>query len=177
MKGDNKVTEMIYALGLLMRISLAGENYLVPLEEELRHVELYVKLVDFRFRGRIHMHMEIPEELKKEKIVKLTLQPLIENAIEHGMARKRSQGDIWIKGEKIGNQNYIHVIDNGDGMSEEKLVALQELLQETAIGSGKHIGLRNVNQRLQLVFGEEFGLTVKQTDEGGMCVTVCYKTL
>ena len=176
-KGDNKVTEMIYALGLLMRISLAGENYLVPLEEELRHVELYVKLVDFRFRGRIRMHMEIPKELKQEKIVKLTLQPLIENAIEHGLARKRSQGDIWVKAEKIGSQNYIHVIDNGDGISEEKLAALQELLQESSIGSGRHIGLRNVNQRLKLVFGEEFGLTVKQMDEGGMCVTVCYKTI
>lgn len=176
-KGDNKVTEMIYALALLMRISLASENYLVPLEEELKHVELYVKLVDFRFRGRIRMHMEIPKELKQEKIVKLTLQPLIENAIEHGLARKRSQGDIWVKAEKIGNQNYIHVIDNGDGISEEKLVALQELLQESAIGSGRHIGLRNVNQRLKLVFGEEFGLTVRRAEEGGLCVTVCYKVV
>ena len=176
-KGDNKVTEMIYALALLMRISLASENYLVPLEEELKHVELYVKLVDFRFRGRIRMHMEIPEELKQEKIVKLTLQPLIENAIEHGLARKRSQGDIWVKAEKIGNQNYIHVIDNGDGISEEKLVELQELLQESAIGNGRHIGLRNVNQRLKLVFGEEFGLTVRRAEEGGLCVTVCYKVV
>ena len=176
-KGDNKVTEMIYALALLMRISLSSENYLVPLEEELKHVELYVKLVDFRFRGRIRMHMEIPEELKQEKIVKLTLQPLIENAIEHGLARKRSQGDIWIKAEKIGSQNYIHVIDNGDGISEKKLVALQELLQESAIGNGRHIGLRNVNQRLKLVFGEEFGLTIHRAEEGGLCVTVCYKVV
>lgn len=174
MKGESAVTEMIYSLGLLMRISLAGENYLVPLEEELRHVELYVKLVEFRFRGRIHMHMEIPEELKAEKIVKLTLQPLIENSIEHGLARRRSRGDIWIKGEKNGEKNYIHVIDNGEGLSPEKLVQLQESLQEPVIGSGRHIGLRNVNQRLKLVFGEEFGLKVTGNEGGGLCVTVCY---
>ncbi len=177
MKGDNKVTEMIYSLGLLMRISLAGENYLVPLEEELEHVELYVKLMDFRFRGRIRMHMEIPEELKSEKIVKLTLQPLIENAIQHGLAHKRSQADIWIKGEKDSDKNYIHVIDNGKGISEEKLLSLQESLKEAVIGSGKHIGLRNVNQRLKLVFGEEYGLTIKRAEGGGLCVTICYKTV
>ena len=177
MEGDNKVTEMIYALGMMMRISLAGENYLVPLEEELKHVELYVKLVDFRFRGHISMHMDIPEELKQKKIVKLTLQPLIENAIQHGLVRKRSQGDIWIKGEKDGDKNYIHVIDNGKGVSEDKLLKLQTQLEEAVIGSGQHIGLRNVNQRLKLVFGEEYGLAIKRAEEGGMCVTICYKTV
>ena len=133
MKGENKVTEMIYSLGMLMRISLSGENYLVPLEEELKHVELYVKLVDFRFRGRIAMHIEIPEELKQEKIVKLTLQPLIENAIEHGLAKRRNDGRIWIKGERQEDKIYIHVIDNGDGISEEELAKLQEQLDKSPI--------------------------------------------
>lgn len=177
MKGDNKVTDMIYSLGLLMRISLSGENYLVPLKEELEHVELYVKLVDFRFRGRIRMHMEIPKELENEMIVKLTLQPLIENAIQHGLAHKRSQADIWIKGEKDGDKNYIHVIDNGKGVSDDKLTKLQNQLEEAVIGSGKHIGLRNVNQRLKLVFGEEYGLNIERAKEGGLCVTICYKTV
>lgn len=173
--GDNKVTEMIYTLGTMMRISLAGEKYLVPLEEELDHVELYVKLVGFRFRDRIAMHIDIPEELKRKKIVKLTLQPLIENAVQHGLARKRSQGDIWIKGEMDGDRYYIHVIDNGDGVSRERLFRLQEQLKENAINSSRHIGLRNVDQRLKLVFGEEGGLTIKRAKEGGLCVTICYK--
>lgn len=177
MTGENKVTEMIYALGSLMRISLSGENYLVPLEEELRHVELYVKLVDFRFRGRIKMHIEIPEELKREKIVKLILQPLVENAIEHGLAKRRNDGNIWIKGERQGEKIYIHVIDNGDGISEDELIKLQKQLEESSINSGRHIGLRNVNQRLKLVFGEECGLKVNGTLGEGLCVTVCYKSV
>lgn len=177
MKGNNKVTDMIFSLGQLMRISLSGENYLVPLEEELEHVKLYVELVDFRFRGRISMHIDLPEELRSEKIVKLTLQPLIENAIEHGLAKRRTKGVIWIRGEKNGDMNYIHVTDNGEGVSEEKLRLLQEQLNDSAINSSKHIGLRNVNQRLKLVFGDDFGLEVKRTYEGGLCVTICYKTI
>ena len=175
MKGENKVTEMIYSLGMLMRISLSGENYLVPLEEELKHVELYVKLVDFRFRGRIKMLIEIPEDLKREKIVKLTLQPLIENAIEHGLAKKRTDGNIWIRGECQNDKIYIYVIDNGNGVSEEMLVKLRKQLEESAINGSRHIGLRNVNQRLKLVFGEECGLRLSNVQEGGLCVTVCYK--
>lgn len=177
MKGENKVTEMIYALGSLMRISLSGENYLVPLEEELKHVELYVKLVDFRFRGRIAMHIEIPEELKREKIVKLTLQPLIENAIEHGLAKRRNNGNIWIRGERQEEKIYIHVIDNGDGVSEEELIRLQKQLEDSSINSGRHIGLRNVNQRLKLVFGDGCGLRLSSVPISGLCVTVCYKIL
>lgn len=177
MKGENQITEMIYSLGLLMRISLAGENYLVPLEEEIKHAELYVKLVDFRFRGRVRMHMEIPEELKQEKIVKLTLQPLIENAIEHGLAHKRTEGDIWITGEKKDGKNYLYVIDNGQGASDDRIAMLQESLKENAIGSSIHIGLRNVNQRLKLVFGEEYGLSIDRADRGGLQVSICYKTV
>lgn len=177
MNGDNKVTETIYTLGRLMRISLAGENYLVPIEEELEHVRLYVKLMDFRFRKRICMHVEIPEVLYKEKIVKLTLQPLIENAIEHGLARTRSQGDIWLKGEMRGDHIYLYVVDNGEGISQDLLEKLREELGVSSIKSSVHIGLRNVNQRLKLVFGEECGLNVETLEGGGACVMVHLKKI
>ena len=177
MNGNNQITEMIYTLGRLMRISLSGENYLVSLEEELEHVNLYVKLVDFRFKDRIRLYIDVPGDLKKEKIVKLTLQPLIENAIEHGLGRKRADGVICIKGEKLGDANFLYVTDNGDGISEATLTRLREQMEESAIQAGGHIGLRNVNQRLKLVFGEEYGLSVDKVDEGGFCVTIRYKTI
>lgn len=176
-KQDNKVTEAIYTLGRLMRISLSGENYLVPIQEELEHVKLYVELMEFRFRGRIQMQVEIPKELYGERIVKLTLQPLIENAIEHGLGRRRSQGNIWIKGELEGDDIFLHVIDNGEGVSEGRLKELQERLKVSAISDSRHIGLRNVNQRLKLVFGEEYGLSVSRAKEGGMRVTVRFKKI
>lgn len=177
MNGDNQITEMIYTLGKLMRISLSNENYLVPLKEELEHVKLYVKLVEFRYHGRVCLHQEIPEELQEERIIKLTLQPLIENAIQHGLAGKRSGGNIWLKGEKKGKDNYIYVVDNGTGITEEILEKLREQLKDSAITGSRHIGMRNVDQRLKLVFGEGYGLTVSASKEGGMCVTVRFRTL
>ena len=177
MNGDNQITEMIYTLGKLMRISLSNENYLVPLKEELEHVKLYVKLVEFRYHGRVCLHQEIPEELQEERIIKLTLQPLIENAIQHDLAGKRSGGNIWLKGEKKGKDNYIYVVDNGTGVTEEMLEKLREQLKDSAITGSRHIGMRNVDQRLKLVFGEGYGLTVGASKEGGMCVTVRFQTL
>lgn len=177
MDGDNEITDMTYTLGQLMRISLSNENYLVPLGEELEHVKLYVKLVEFRFHGRVCLHQEIPESLKEERVIKLTLQPLIENAIQHGLGRRRSGGNIWLRGEKKGKDNYIYVIDNGDGISEEELQRIRARLKDSAITGSRHIGMRNVDQRLKLVFGEEYGLSVSRSQEGGLCVTVRFRTL
>ena len=177
---ENKVTESIFTLGRLMRISLSGENYMVSLEEELEHVKLYVKLmelVDPDFRKRIHFHVEIPEELKKERIVKLTLQPLIENSLSHGLSRKRNGGNIWIRGEKSGEKNTLTIIDDGSGMDPKELESLREKLKESAIGGSRHIGLQNVNQRLKLVFGDEYGLLVEQTQNGGLTVTACFRSI
>ena len=177
MGGDNQVTDMVCALGSLMRISLASENYLVPIEEEVEHVKLYVKLMDFRFQGRIRMHIDIPEELHRERIVKLTLQPLIENAIDHGLARKRNGGSIWIKGEARGNEILLYVIDDGKGISDEQMRKLQEKLKVSTINDSRHIGVRNVNQRLKLVFGEEYGLSISRAEGGGTQACVYFKKL
>ncbi|NJP41248.1 histidine kinase [Oscillospiraceae bacterium HV4-5-C5C] len=175
--GDNKVTEMICTLGKLIRISLSNENYLVPLHEELEHVNLYVKLVDFRFHGRVTLHQEIPPEMGGERIVKLTLQPLIENAIQHGLTHKRSGGEIWLRGERRGSDNYLYVTDNGEGLAPEKLEELTERLRESSVSGGSHIGLRNVNQRLKLIFGEEYGLSLSRAEEGGLHVAVRFRSL
>ena len=175
MNGDNPVTDMIYTLGQLMRISLSNETYLVPLSEELEHVKLYVKLVEFRFHGRVSLQQEIPDELGKERIVKLTLQPLIENAVQHGLAHKRSGGKIWLRGEKKGKETYLYVIDNGEGVDEEELAQLQERLHDSAVIQSRHIGMRNVDQRLKLVFGEDCGLSLSHSEEGGLCVTVHFR--
>ena len=177
LEGDNKVTEMICTLGKLIRISLSNENYLVPLHEELEHVNLYVKLVDFRFHGRVTLHQEIPPEMGDERIVKLTLQPLIENAIQHGLTHRRSGGEIWLRGERRGSDNYLYVTDNGEGLAPEKLEELTERLRESSVSGGSHIGLRNVNQRLKLIFGEEYGLSLSRAEEGGLCVAVRFRSL
>ena len=174
---ENKVTKMVYTLGRLMRISLAAENYLVPIEEELEHVKLYVELMEFRFRGHIRMHIDIPEEMYQERIVKLTLQPLIENAIDHGLTKKRNQGNIWIKGECREDELFLYVIDDGNGISDEQMEKLQKKLKVSTISDSRHIGMRNVNQRIKLVFGEDYGLSVSCEEGGGTQVCVHFKRI
>ena len=178
MGGETKVTEAIYTLGKLMRISLSGKNYLVPLSEELEHVSIYIHLMELiepEFRKRVHLHMDIPEEMKKERIIKLALQPIIENALEHGLSGKRREGNIWIKGTIKDNKNYLSIMDDGMGVTEEQLDSLRNSLKESAIVSNRHIGLKNVNQRLKLVFGEECGLRVEQKEY--FTVTIVFDTL
>lgn len=123
-----------------------------------------MELIEPEFRKRVHLHMDIPEEMKKERIVKLALQPIIENALEHGLSGKRRAGNIWIQGTIKDNKNYLSIMDDGTGVTEEQLEALRNSLKESAIVSNRHIGLKNVNQRLKLVFGEECGLRVEQNE-------------
>lgn len=175
--GNNQATEMIYALGKLMRISLSGDKYFVTLAEELEHVKLYTKLLDFRFRNRIRLYIEIPEEMLQEKVPKLTLQPLIENAVQHGFEDKNKKGSIWIRGERKGKQSKIYVIDNGKGMSEQDMCIMQEQLNLSSMKVSNHVGLRNVNQRLQLIYGEAGGLELIKPKEEGFCVAICYTSL
>lgn len=177
MGGDNQVTDMIYTLSKMMRLSLSNESYLVPLSEELEHVRQYVALIDFRFQGRVTLHMEIPDEMINTRIVKLTLQPLIENAIQHGLAHMRSGGEIWICGEETEGEYYLHVSDNGMGVNAAEMEALKKQLNDSAITGNGHIGIRNVDQRMKLIFGEEYGLTLSMAPEGGLCVTLHYKII
>ncbi len=175
--GGNQVTDMIFTLGKLMRISLSSENYLVPLSEELEHVKLYMKLLEFRFHGKISMYQQIPEIMQDVRILKLTLQPLIENAVQHGQLRKQKEGKIWVKGEIKGKDMYIHVIDNGVGITEEAKADLLKQMSSSAITSSKHIAMRNVDQRIKLVFGEEYGISITTPEDGGTCITIHFRTM
>ena len=105
------------------------------------------------------------------------MQPLVENAVEHGFKDKRENGEIWIKGEIRGKKRYIYVTDNGKGMTEQEYQRLQLQMKESAIIGNRHLGLRNVNQRLKLIYGEEYGLSISKPSNGGFCVIVCYTLL
>ena len=175
---ENMVTEMIYALGKLMRISLSKKTFLVKLSEEIEHIKLYIQLLDFRYRGEVKVHLANLEEQYEEKIIKLTLQPLVENAVQHGILKKeRMQGNIWIRGEKRGMDNYICVIDDGEQVDDARLGRVRKMLKDDSLDCVEHIGLKNVEQRIRNLYGEDCGLEVSKAKEGGMCVTVHYKTL
>jgi two-component system sensor histidine kinase YesM len=169
---SNDVSETVGTLSQLIQLSLDMDNRLVPLRIEVEHANLYLRMMDIRYKGMIRVTWDIPEELLNIQVVKLCLQPLLENTIIHGIHPNRKKGEITIAGTITGGLVVIHVSDNGVGMNGELLDALNATLQQNSMRHAEHIGLKNVNQRIQLTFGEAFGLSLASKPGEGTTVIV-----
>lgn len=186
--GLDSVAEMTEALATFFRYTISHLDRLVTLEEELENVENYYYIQQFRFGKKLHLLMEYEhdEDISKPEILnfclpKLTLQPIIENAIFHGIEKNIKAGTIRIHVSVTKHRLYIRVSDNGAGMEEEKLLRLNEKLcrlnlenqnKENEQSRGG-IALINVNNRLKLLFGEDYGLYVYSNVGSGTDVEVC----
>lgn len=168
----NEISSAIFTLGRMLRCSLTGDSPLVSVAQEMDHVALYAKVMDFRYSGQIRVRFSIPDAVMQLQIVKLTLQPLIENAIVHGLNARHYEGNIWVSCAIEDGDLVIRVDDDGVGMDEPALAALRARVAEPVKPGMHHIGLRNVNQRLKLVFGDAYGLTIDHSPRGGLRVTV-----
>ena len=153
-----------------MRIGLSRGSYLVGISEEMEHAKLYTRIIEARYEGTIHVRWDIDEEIFLYKTVRLTLQPLIENAVSHGLKPKRYKGNIVIRGGMVEEFVYLVVEDDGIGMENAQCVALNHELMENYDGKSEHIGIRNVNQRIKILFGEEYGISLRAKEDGGMIV-------
>lgn len=171
-KGDNEVSHMVSLLSELMRLSMSGDGHLVPLRQEIEHAGKYLDILRHRYRDKIQVHWNLPEPLLECKIVQLTLQPLIENAVRHGMKPKRHTGNIWIEAKSIGSNLIIEVRDDGAGIPPDVVERLNRDLHEEATLTGQHIGLRNVNHRIRLIFGSNYGVTIASDGQTGTTVTI-----
>lgn len=148
----------------LMRVSLTGDNYLAPLSEELEHIRLFMTLIAFRYKNRVQIEISVPPEMLDVCVPKLSLQPLIENAVNHGLRPLHYRGRIGVEGEINGETARIIVWDDGVGLDEREVERLNRLLERDAIGAAQHIGLSNVNQRFKLIFGGDAGVSVQSQD-------------
>ena len=165
--GSKKVAEIAQTLSYFFRYSISGKSDLVTLKEELDNVKSYVAIQQFRFGERFscEIKLEAEEEVLTETILpKLTLQPIVENSIVHGFSQITSGGMLKILIRRLGQHISITVSDNGEGMEEERLERFKEHLlgREDVEDGGPHtgIGMPNVNRRLKLFFGEEYGIAV-----------------
>ena len=141
--------------------------------QEIRHAESYMNIQQVRYKNTFTVSYEIPEEIKDLCTVKLILQPILENAIYYGVQSMDGDGEILVRGSRVGDDVYLDVIDNGLGMPEEQVerllkgTSLQE--EENAARHGNGVGLYNVHTRIQLRFGQEYGLLIQsEPDEGTM---------
>lgn len=166
--GINDIAAMSKALSLLFRYSIS-ERVLVTIKEELQHLENYISIQNFRYENKFELLYSIPPELMNYKVLKLTLQPLIENSIKHGLEMKLGKGAIRIEILVLDNNIKIQISDNGLGIPSKKLEELNKALynQKFQTGtdgdhSGTGIGVMNVNSRIKLYFGEQYGLKFRE---------------
>ena len=164
---DRETSVFLEKVSGMYRLSLSRGADIIPLRQELEHIHLYLDLMPYRTRQVIHYHEEVPEEIIDTPVIKLLLQPLVENAIEHGIRQREGEGLIEITACKRGNTIEIRVNDNGIGLSEE-------LLSELNAGGSSGYGLENVRSRLRLQYGEAFAFCFENRQPAGLCVIVSF---
>jgi len=164
-----EAVEMVANLSSFFRHSLSRGQDLITLEEEERHVRSYLQIQHVRYKDILSYELDIDPALSKAIIPKLSLQPLVENALYHGIKLRRSMGLIRIKGWRERDCVILQVIDNGVGMSKERLLELNRAIEDS-----RHLGFgfSAVNQRLQLQFGKEYGLHIESEQGAGSTVTI-----
>jgi len=172
--GDKETSHIVKQLGYLMRRNLEVSSSDVPLNSEFEMVQSYLEIQKFRFGNRLSYDIFMDPLTKLINIPPLSVQPLVENALVHGLRNKEQDGFVSLKSSIIDHELLIEVIDNGQGISGEKLKEIKERLNDLNDNDGRHIGLSNVHQRLRLSFGENYGLQIESVPN---CGTRVYFTI
>jgi len=150
---------LISSLSDFYKLSLSNGEDFISVRNEIEHVSAYVRIQNMRFRDKIDLRVDVPEELMDYRTLKLLLQPLVENAILHGIMEKITQtGTIWIRGKMDGDTIELIVEDDGIGMDDDTVRGILDGTLKKKIGG---YGMRNIHNRLELIFGYPFGLTVE----------------
>jgi two-component system sensor histidine kinase YesM len=167
---EPSIVDGITTLGNMLRSIYKENSLFTPLQEELNYLENYLKIMNIRFGEGVAVHFEIPEELLAHKIIRFILQPIVENAFEHGMSSISYMGSITIFAEQHGEDLFITVADNGRGMKEERLDEIRSLLKmNLSTNSSTHggVGLSNVSRRIKMQYGVDYGLSIlSEVDKG-----------
>lgn len=178
-KDDQETAEMIDGLSGQLKYLIGGARDMVTLQAELDSVRNYLKIIKIRYENRFSLEVDVPEELLELKVPQLILQPVVENAVKHGLKPKEEgEGVVAIQGMKSEDRLEITVMDNGIGMTEEKMADVQQLLdsQDTvkhAKSKRASIGLKNVYDRIKLIFGDAYSMEISSFE--GIGTIVKYK--
>lgn len=168
-----KAEDSLMALAKLLKRTFSDYRKLIPVEEEMKSLEHYLILMENRYQGTFVWKIQMEDEAKDCLIPRLSIQPLVENAISHGFSQKEGIGHIIIRAERKHEDLTISVCDDGEGADLEKI---HRLLKEPSTvgqkGQVSGIGIRNVQERIQMFFGESYGLSANSLDDGGTCFNV-----
>ncbi|MBN2655953.1 MAG: sensor histidine kinase [Spirochaetales bacterium] len=175
--GQNReVVKMTSALSKLFRISISKGQEIIPIRDEIAHVQSYLTIQGMRYQDKFSYLIDIDPDLHEYPILKITLQPLVENAIYHGIKESEGRGFIHISGQAGDDDIMIKVKDNGKGMTAEELEELVSGIETAPENrpklSRQGMGLRNVHQRIRLYFGTGYGLSCESSLSSGTVITV-----
>lgn len=175
---DKQVIMMVSALSDFFRTTLSKGRDIITVEEERSHIESYLKIQQFRYQDILQYEIDIPREMYPYHVKKLMLQPLVENALYHGIKNKRGMGNILVKGWKEEEKLFFSVEDNGIGMTKERLDTVRREILRPHSGEEEPagFGLYNVAQRLQLNYGSAYALHVESEYQKGTRVLLCIPT-
>ena len=170
----HEIVKLVSALTRLFRISLSRGREIISLSDEIDHVRSYLYIQKVRYEDKLHYAIDVPESLLNLRVNKLILQPLVENAIYHGIKQKRGEGHIRVSARADGDRLILTVEDDGAGMTMEKCAELNAALSQPAAKEYDHgYGIFNVNDRIRLSYGAEYGLHYQINESGGITVTLC----
>lgn len=172
-EGNMRISEIARALSSNFRYAFRSDK-LSTLVKELQHVEDYLKILKVRYPDKFRLETDLPEIFHNTEIPRITLQPIVENAILHGILKRRGEGIVKIYAEASSEENLvINIIDNGIGMNEENAAHMNSIFQQPPGNvRNEHIGLVNVNNRIKYLFGSRFGISVVSMNGEGTRVRV-----
>jgi two-component system sensor histidine kinase YesM len=174
--GADDIVKIVGALTSLFRIGLSKGKEMIRVSDELEHVKSYLIIQKARYEDKFDFSLDIVEEVLPLMVLKLTVQPLVENAIYHGIKERRGHGTIRVQAFARDGMLVFRVTDDGVGMSAEKLTAVRSLLSASPSGGSERdgYGLRNVNERIQLSFGRQYGLRFESAPDTGTTVEILH---
>lgn len=165
------IAEITMALSKVFRFAVKGEN-IVSVEEEVSYIREYAKIIDYRFMGKIDVDIEMEDAVKEKRVIKLMLQPLVENAVFHGLEQKLEDGEVNVSIHMHGEDHIMFVVeDNGCGIEPARLVWMRDNLDSRPTGQ-KGIGVANIYQRLKLFYGDDVVFQIESRLGEGTRITI-----
>ena len=171
---NRQTARMVESLASQLRYLIGNSNDTVTVGDELKSIEDYFEIIKVRYEGRIELKINAPEQLLELRVLKLILQPAVENAIKHGFKMKMNQGMIWVTVLLKAKDLVFTIMDNGIGMTNEELRLLQHNLEVEEINQNSNggFGLHNVKERIRRKYGTDYGIDVQSSLGKGTIVII-----
>lgn len=169
----DKAKKMIQCMAKFYRSSTMSESEWTTVLQEKTQIENYLYIQSIRYSDRLKFEIAFPEEILNHEILKFLLQPLVENAIHHGVENLEDSGLITITAKQVNKEMIFQIRDNGSGISADRLSEINNIISEPTPDEKGFYALHNIHWRIRLHYGEQYGLKIENIPTGGACVTIC----